>query len=239
MRNFVADVSNPREFKRELWHKRQLYHIMTPMLISLLFESPVVFVILAGILIISLTIHEFAHAYITDKLGDPTPRAKNRVTLNPLAHLDPLGTAALFLIGFGWGKPVPFDPYNLKNPVKDAGLISFAGPGSNLLLALLLAIVYKLGLLGFLSSIGIEAILQYAISINVVLAVFNLVPIYPLDGEKILVAVLPKVTAIEYEQFMRRYGTYLLLFLILPWNGVSPLSQLISPVINLVIGWLI
>lgn len=211
---------------------------MVAMLISLLFENPVVFAILAGILVMSLTIHEFAHALVADKLGDPTARAKDRVTLNPLAHLDPLGTLALFLIGFGWGKPVPFDPYNLKNPVKDAGFISFAGPGSNLLVASLLAAVYKLGLLGFLANLGIDAILQYAISINIVLAVFNLVPIYPLDGEKIVTALLPRRTAIEYEQFMHRYGTYVLIFLILPWNGSSPLSKLVSPVIELIINLL-
>lgn len=209
------------------------------MLIQLLFSSPIAFFILVTILVAAFTIHEFAHAWVADYLGDPTPRANDRVSLNPLDHLDPLGSLALLFVGFGWGKPVPFDPYNLKNPIQDGAKIALAGPLSNLLIAIILGIIYKLGLLNFLSFIPVIDILSYAITINVVLAVFNLLPVHPLDGEKIAVALLPRATALEFQHFMHRYGTYILLFLILPWGGVSPLSRLISPVIDWVLKMLI
>src|SRR3972149_11313525 len=95
-------------------------------------------------LIISITIHEFAHGFAADKLGDPTPRIQGRLTLNPKAHLDPFGTIMILLVGFGWGKPVQFDPYNLKDPRRDAALISLAGPASNIILAILLSIILRL-----------------------------------------------------------------------------------------------
>ena len=209
------------------------------MLLRLLFESPLLFVLAAGGLIIALTIHEFAHAFIADKLGDPTPTYQGRVTLNPLAHLDPLGTLAILVVGFGWGKPVQFDPFNLKDPKRDTALIALAGPASNILLAIALAVVYH-----FLPSstffLGIFApVLQYIISINVMLAIFNLVPVYPLDGSKIFQALLPAENALAYEQFMQRYGSIVLLMLIVPWSGSSPVHALISPIISFVVNLLV
>lgn len=200
------------------------------MLLSLLTSNPILFVIIAIGIILALTIHEFAHAWVADKLGDPTPRYQGRVTLNPLAHLDPIGTIAIFIAGFGWGKPVPFDPYNLKEPTRDGALIAFAGPLSNLLLATGLAILIQVGILPAVLIAAATIIMQ----INVMLALFNLIPIYPLDGSKVLMAILPKDTAYEYESFMERYGLFVLLFMILPWNGTSPVSQLISPAIDFV-----
>jgi Zn-dependent protease len=208
-------------------------------MLNLLFSSPIAFAILAVVLVASITIHEFAHAWAADHLGDPTPRSQGRITLNPLAHLDPLGTLAILLIGFGWGRPVVFDPYNLKNPVKDAALIALAGPASNLILATIVAVAFKLGLLGFLSIFGASAIITLIVSLNVMLAIFNLVPVFPLDGEKILVALLPRTTAIEYSQFMRRYGMIVLLLLLAPWSGNSPISRLISPIIGFITNLLI
>ena len=114
---------------------------MRSSLLSLLFTDPLSFAVIAVGLVISITIHEFAHAFIADKLGDPTPRYQGRVTLDPRAHLDPFGTIAILLVGFGWGKAVQFDPFNLKNPVKDTALIALAGPVSNILLALALSII--------------------------------------------------------------------------------------------------
>lgn len=206
-------------------------------LISLLFSNPIAFFILAAVLVMAITVHEFAHAWMADKLGDPTPRHQDRLTLNPLAHLDPLGTAMIFLIGFGWGRPVVFDPYNLKDPIKDTALVALAGPVSNLILAAILAIAAPIlsALLGIPGEI-LSTISYFAIFYNVMLAIFNLVPVHPLDGGKILVALLPKQLALEYEQFMGRYGTIVLLALIFPWSGTSAISTLITPVINVVVG---
>lgn len=179
-------------------------------------------------LVIAITIHEFSHALAADRLGDPTPRSQGRLTLNPLAHLDPLGTLMLFLVHFGWGKPVIFDPYNLAHPRRDAGIISIAGPISNLLLAILLSLVLNL----FPLPIYLFPLLYAIIILNISLAVFNLVPVYPLDGEKILAAILPRDLAYEYQAVMSRYGTIILIFMILPLFGSSPIISLISPVID-------
>lgn len=205
------------------------------MLLSLLTSNPILFGIIAIGILLAITIHEFAHAWVADKLGDPTPRYQGRVTLNPMAHLDPIGTIAIFVAGFGWGKPVPFDPYNLKEPARDGALIALAGPLSNLLLATALAALIHLGILPTILVAAATIIMQ----INVMLALFNLVPIHPLDGSKIMMAILPKNSAYEYESFMERYGLFVLLFMILPWNGTSPVSQLISPAIDLVMRLLL
>jgi len=205
------------------------------MLISLLFSNPIVFFILAIVLVVSITVHEFAHAWMADRLGDPTPRYKGRVSLNPLHHLDPIGTIAILLVGFGWGKAVPYDPYNLKNPVPDAAKIALAGPAVNLLIAGLASLILK-----FLPSLPIlQALLPTAIYLNVMLAIFNLLPVAPLDGSKIIIAVLPHQTALEYQNFMRHYGTWLLLFLILPINGTSAISSLVLPIINWLVNLLV
>ena len=206
-------------------------------LLSILFQNPIAFFLVAGILIISITIHEFAHAWVADKLGDPTPRYQGRVTLNPLAHLDPLGTAALLFIGFGWGKPVMFDPYNLKDQQRDTALIALAGPASNILMALVIAIIA--GFVGAASPL-FNLIVSLSLFYNVMLAIFNLVPVSPLDGSKILMGILPKETAYEFEKFMGRYGMFVLIALIFPWGGGgSPVSQLISPVIQAVVTGLV
>jgi Zn-dependent protease len=205
-------------------------------LISLLFSSPVVFALVAVIIIAAIAIHEFAHAWMADHFGDPTPRYQGRVTLNPLAHLDPFGTVLLFLVGFGWGRPVEFDPHNLKDPVRDAAIIALAGPVSNLALALLLTLTIPTlaGFLGIPAGIA-GLVLNLAISYNVMLAIFNLVPVYPLDGSKILFALLPRQMALEYDVLMNRFGSFILIALILPLvNGSSAVSLLISPVIGVV-----
>lgn len=205
-------------------------------MIDLLFSNPLAFIIMFSGLLMSITIHEFAHCWVTDKLGDPTPRARGRLTLDPRAHLDPIGVLALLLTRFGWGKPAPFDPYNLKEPVRDTALIAAAGPVSNIIVAVILSVLLKIGLIPFewlqIATIQIMAI-------NIMLAIFNLLPVYPLDGSKILTAFLPKTTAMEYDETMSKYGNIILIFLIIPWNGVSPASQLLSPMINIVLRWLL
>lgn len=179
-------------------------------------------------LIIAISVHEFAHAATADRLGDPTPRSQGRLTLNPLAHLDPIGTLMLLVFHFGWGRPVIFDPYNLAHPRRDAGLISLAGPVSNILTAVVLALLFRVGIIPLL----LTPFLYATIILNVTLAVFNLVPVYPLDGEKILAAILPRDLAYEYQAVMSRYGTFVLILLILPLFGTSPVISLISPVIS-------
>lgn len=206
-------------------------------MITLLFSNPLAFFIVFPGLLLSIALHEFAHCWVTDKLGDPTPRAKGRLTLDPRAHLDPLGVLAILLTRFGWGKPAPFDPYNLKEPVRDTALIAVAGPLTNILVATLLAFLLRIGVLPW----EILAVAAYNIlAINVVLAIFNLIPIYPLDGSKILMAFLPQNMADEYERFMSRYGTFVLILLIFPLaSGVSPVSRLLSPIIELLLNILV
>ncbi|HPD44655.1 MAG TPA: site-2 protease family protein [Candidatus Woesebacteria bacterium] len=164
-------------------------------------------------LIIAITIHEFSHAYVADHLGDPTPRSAGRLSLNPLAHLDPLGTLMLFLAGFGWGKPVPIDPYNFRHPRRDSALVSVAGPVSNLIFAVLITLIAKFF---YIPLFGI------LIFINISLAVFNLLPFHPLDGSHIFPDLFPG-----------RSGMIILILLILPlFQGTALISYLLFPIIN-------
>lgn len=210
-------------------------------MIELLFSNPTVFAVFASGLVIAIAIHEFAHAWMADRLGDPTPGAMGRLTLNPMAHLDPLGTILIFFVGFGWGKPVQFDPYNLDDPKRDTMLIALAGPVSNLILAGIFAL--GLGLLFNLSpEIGTTALPQaitQIIFINVMLALFNLIPIHPLDGGKILVGLLPDDMAREADEFLGRYGILILFLLIMPIGpgGQSPVSALIGHPIQMLTGF--
>lgn len=200
-------------------------------MLSTLFTNPFVFLIWAISLVIALTIHEYAHAKVADTLGDPTPRANGRVNLNPLSHLDPLGTILILIVGFGWGRPVEFDPYNLRNPRRDTALIALAGPASNIILAIILSILANFLVLDSL----IASIIPLMIMMNISLAIFNLVPVFPLDGEKILKGFLPTELAVEYDNLMRQYGTLILILLLLPIaGGTSPISTLISPAISFV-----
>lgn len=178
-------------------------------------------------LIVAITIHEYAHAWAAEHLGDPTPRLQGRLTLNPLAHLDPIGTILLILVRFGWGKPVQFDPFNLRNPRRDSALISIAGPISNILLATICALLIRLPV-----PVIITAFLVQLLYMNVMLGVFNLVPIHPLDGFKIVEGILPEEQAREWHG-LERYGMIFLVFLLFPiFGSTAPIQRIISPVIN-------
>lgn len=180
----------------------------------------------------AVTIHEFAHAFTAVRLGDPTPKLQGRLTLNPLAHLDPLGTLMLLLVRFGWGRPVQFDPFNLANPRRDAALISLAGPASNLILTSVLSIILRISQVPFSPLSAIGPFIQPFIMLNVVLAIFNLIPVHPLDGGKILVGLLPPKDAVKADLFMQKYGIFILILLVFPIFGSSFVFSLISPIIN-------
>ena len=155
-----------------------------------------------------LPIHEAAHGWMALRLGDPTAKMQGRLTLNPFAHLNLIGTLALLLVGFGWAEPVPINPLYFKKPKRDCALVALAGPLSNMLFALIAALLgHAFGIWGLLRGIAGEWILQflvYFVSINISLAVFNLIPIPPLDGSRILAAGLPdrwNRAFMNYEQY--------------------------------------
>jgi len=188
-------------------------------------------------LVISITVHEFAHAWAANELGDRTAAYLGRLTLNPLAHLDAIGSLMILVAGFGWGRPVPVNPYHLRQgPKTGMALVSAAGPLSNIVMAALFAIPFRLGLLGwssFRTSIIVPSpadILLTLVGLNVALAVFNLIPISPLDGFKVAVGFLPadlsrRLASIE------QYGFVILMGLILIDNfaGIPILGWIMGP----------
>ncbi len=192
-------------------------------------------------LIVAITIHEFSHSLAADKLGDPTPRSFGRLTLNPLAHADPLGTFLLPLMSaftgvptIGWAKPVPIDPFNFRHPKRDEIIVSLAGPLSNLSLALVCSF-----LLHFFSPISLVGnIFFYLILINVSLFIFNLLPIPPLDGSKIFLNLLPPQSYVKWSEAFDRYGiVLLLLFVFLPVsNGRSLINLIMFPTIRFILS---
>jgi Zn-dependent protease len=186
------------------------------------------------VLLIAFTVHELAHAVTADWFGDDTPRQAGRLTLNPLAHLDPIGSLLLLVAGFGWAKPVPINPYALQRRSTYAPVwVSLAGPLSNLGLALLAAIPLNLGLLSgnsidarFLPSPA-DFALEF-IFLNLVLMLFNLIPLFPLDGEKVLYYLAPRTWTVTLDR-LRRVGPMLLLAVIFlgPWLNLNVLDWIV------------
>lgn len=173
------------------------------------------FIIIAPPILLALTIHEYAHGMAAYKLGDDTAYQAGRLTLNPLSHLDPIGTIALFLVHIGWAKPVPVNPYNLRNPRTDLIWVSAAGPGANIAIAFISGMLIRFlpfrPLILDHSITGILlTMLVYSVVINLVLAFFNLIPIPPLDGSKILGGFLKGRAAYNYARF-EQYGPFLLM----------------------------
>jgi len=192
-------------------------------LLQILFQNPILFFLIAIALVLSLSIHEFAHALVADKLGDDTPRLFGRVTIDPRAHLDPLGSILLLIAGFGWGKPVPFNPINLKNPKRDSALIAVAGPISNLMLAGIFAVIHHA-----VSPSSIFGAFSYLVVFyNIILGVFNLIPVHPLDGFKVVAGLLPSDLHIQWME-TQRYGTLILLVLVF----TKSIGVVIDPLVN-------
>ena len=192
-------------------------------------------------LVVGITVHEFSHAWAAARLGDRTAQRQGRLTLNPMAHLDPVGTLLIFIAGFGWGKPTPVTPSNIRIGEK-AGMavVALAGPISNIIVATLAAMPFRLGTLSLPSS-GIDAqMLQALVLWNVVLAVFNLLPIAPLDGFKVALGVLPRALAVPFAR-TERFGMIILLMVVLADAvlNVGILSRVLFPAIRFTVGALL
>jgi Zn-dependent protease len=198
-------------------------------------------VILVPVFLLALTVHEFAHAWVANRLGDPTARLQGRLTLSPLAHLDPIGTVAIFLINFGWARPVPVDARYFKNPRRDMILVAAAGPASNLLLAVVMASVFSAvpwnamdPQWGWLAE-PVAQVLWLGVPVNLVLLVFNLLPIPPLDGSRVLSGLLPLRQALAFSR-LEPYG-FLLIFLLFVSGLTRPLYMLtVSPLRTALFG---
>lgn len=213
------------------------------MVISLLFESPLLFFIFVLSIIFALTVHEYGHALSSYLLGDPTAKEMGRLSLNPLAHIDPWGFLMLLLVGFGWGKPVPFNPYNLKEQRKSPAIIALCGPLANLISIIFFGLILKL----IQKSLGAENLLviflSWAILINSTLMIFNLLPIPPLDGSKVLYAFVPKGREdIIYK--LEQKGPMILIFLIvidtfLPFSLLDQLFLWVTNFISHIFGIII
>ncbi|HBE94958.1 MAG TPA: site-2 protease family protein [Desulfovibrio sp.] len=198
--------------------------------------------ILAVPLLLALTCHELAHGLAALALGDPTAKRAGRLTLNPLRHLDPLGTIVFFIANIGWAKPVPVDPRYFKNPLKGMLLVALAGPGANFLLSALFAALYhgllplalehEAALLGKV-LVPLTLIAQAGVFVNLVLGAFNLLPVPPLDGSNIVAGLLPRRVAYRYLSF-GRYGIFVLLalFLVSDLFDLNFLGRVILPVVE-------
>lgn len=189
--------------------------------------------------LLAIILHEVAHGYIAERFGDPTARLLGRLTMNPFKHLDPIGTIAIFIFGFGWARPVPVNPGNFRRPRRDMVWVALAGPTTNLLLAALSALLLRgLGMLDQSSLGGSQIYVQFvtpvkmmagfSLYINVLLGVFNLIPVPPLDGGRILAGILPERQAALVSR-LEPFGFILILFLVF---FTDVWSLVLAPVIN-------
>lgn len=193
------------------------------------------FIYIVFALVLVITFHEFAHAYTAYLLGDPTAKHRGRVTLNPLAHLDPLGMILIFLVGIGWGKPVPVNSAYFRKPVMYEALVAVAGPLMNLVIALIVMIPLKY--FGQYLNVELAMLLQIVFDISILLFAFNMLPFPPLDGSKFLQLLIPKRWQHHYQQYLMNASIYFLIFLVVDnflfsrYFGFS--------VLGTIIGWLV
>ena len=190
-------------------------------LISLLFSNPLLFVVLAFLLLYSVIFHEVAHGFVAHLFGDDTAKYYGRLTLNPLSHLDPIGTLMLFFVGFGWAKPVPVDYSRLSNNRFGLFCVALAGCATNILVAIIALILLQSGLVNINSPLA--EMLTIVVRINIILCAFNLIPIPPLDGSKILMSFLPIDAQLALSR-VEPYGFFILIFLLF--------TGMLNPVIN-------
>jgi Zn-dependent protease len=225
--------------------------------LSINFFAAVIFVgAMITALVLGISFHEFSHAFVADRLGDGLPRRMGRLTLNPLAHLEPVGTMLMLLVGFGWGRPVPVNPNATRNPKATLGFTAAAGPLSNFVVAAIAGLPIKLNLVswtspfikdnaralavhGWTSGEYLSVYLSAIVLFSLILGVFNLLPIAPLDGFKVALGFLPRDLSIEFAK-LERYGLVILfsLFFVVPLlTGKFLLFEIMSPIIR-VLAWL-
>lgn len=196
-------------------------------------------VFLAPAILFALVIHEFAHGLVADRLGDPTPRYAGRLTLNPWRHLDPVGTAMLFLVRIGWARPVPVNPAYFSNPRMGMIWVSLAGPGANMVGALICGLLLRMVVPFFsgptsLPTEAVMTLLVWGMSFNLILAAFNLLPMPPLDGSNIFMAILPARGERAYRRLGRLSPLLLVAFILvgrpLVWGFISPFMRFFSSI---------
>ncbi|MCV0403649.1 MAG: site-2 protease family protein [Chloroflexi bacterium] len=187
-------------------------------------------------LLVGLTFHEFSHAYVADELGDRQPRAMGRLTLNPIAHIDPIGALMLVVAGFGWAKPVMVNPGALRGGRRSMAMVAFAGPLANVVVAIAFAVIFRVIDLGGNASGFVPNLVALIVQLNILLAIFNLLPIPPLDGSNVALAYLPVRQAIAFQR-LAPYGVIVLLLLIfVPGSPLRAILSLTVPITQVLIG---
>jgi Zn-dependent protease len=201
-------------------------------LLKLLTQDPLAFVLLVIPLLFSIIIHEVAHGWVAYRMGDSTAKDMGRLTLNPLKHLDPFGTLMLFIVGFGWAKPVPVNFYNLHPRRKGLILVSSAGIAANILLAFLFEMLLKVIPVRYAGTWVI--MVYFMVQINITLAALNLIPIPPLDGSKILLGIFPNQTSKIYS--LLGQNGFIVILLLLFTGILNPVINFVRHLIELLIG---
>jgi Zn-dependent protease len=205
----------------------------------MLFGAPSIEQLIAAViaLLVGLTFHEFSHALLADTLGDHRPRAMGRLTLNPIAHLDPIGALLLVVAGFGWAKPVLVNPYALRNGRMGMAIVAAAGPVSNVLIAFAFAVVHRvLTIVGLDESGFVLGVVELIVVLNLVLAILNILPIPPLDGYNVALAFLPPRQAMTLRQYAPYGAIVLLILVLLPGSPLRLLLGMARPIANVLIG---